>query len=181
MADTYLRLRNFWEYQNADAWKKAQGNKNGAQHPAWCKLHARRDYEIDVLPIVTRLVWVELLRLATVYANAIPNDSQLIANAISIDSQAVSESIERLLKGRWIQVSRSNRLSRKPSRKNLPLEKEVRSKKTPLPPLENSREPEARNGVALAPRFRCPHCGLDKGGPASLREHIENVHWEVAA
>lgn len=178
MADTYLRLRNFWEYQNADAWKKAQGNKNGAQHPAWCKLHARRDYEIDVLPIVTRLVWVELLRLATVYANAIPNDSQLIANAISIDSQQVSESIDRLLEGRWIQVSRSNRLSRKPSRKILPLEKEVRSKKTPQTPLSDST---SRNGIAPMPKHRCPHCGLEKAGPASLQEHIENVHWELAA
>lgn len=27
----------------------------------------------------------------------------------------------------------------------------------------------------------CPHCGVVKAGPASLAEHIENVHWELAA
>lgn len=173
MADGYLRVRNFWEYQNADAWKKAQANKNGPQHPAWCKLHHRRDYEIDTLPIVTRLVWLELLRLATVYANAIPNDSQLIANAISIDSQAVSESIHTLLKGRWLQESKTSRLSRKPSRKNLPLEVEVEVD-NPLPPKRENPNPKPRP-------HQCPHCGITKAGPASLAEHIENVHYEEAA
>lgn len=43
---TYLRVRNFWDYQNADIWKKAQGNKGGHRHPPWCKLQTLSPTEV---------------------------------------------------------------------------------------------------------------------------------------
>lgn len=113
----YLRVKNFWDYQNADAWKKARQNRGGHRHPAWCKLYVARDLELDAEKPVVRLVFYELLRLATVCENVIPNDISTIANAISMPRQAVGEAIPRLLKGGWLSESASARRSREPSRK----------------------------------------------------------------
>lgn len=124
----YLRVRNFWDYQNADVWKKAQANKGGHRHPPWCKLHVARDFELDAQRPIVRLVFYELLRLATVHANAIPNDSQAIANAISMRSQDVSHALEKLLKGGWLSETRTPRSSRAPSRK-FRQQKEIEKKK----------------------------------------------------
>lgn len=114
---SYLRIRKFWDYQNADAWKKARENKGGHRHPAWCKLYVARDLELDRQKPVVRLVFYELLRLATVHDNVIPNDMSTIANAISIPRQQVSEAIEILLKGAWLSQTSTPRRSREPSRK----------------------------------------------------------------
>lgn len=109
---TYLRIRNFWDYQNADVWKKAKANKKGHRHPPWCKLYVARDLEIDALPPITRLVFYELLRLATVTGNVIPNDISTIANAISIPRQEVAKAIPMLLKGAWLSETKTSRRSR---------------------------------------------------------------------
>lgn len=114
---TYLRVRNFWNYQNADAWKKAKANKKGHKHPAWCKLYVARDFELDAERPIVRLVFLELLKLATIYANVIPNNSQLIANAISLPPKDVAQAIEELLNGAWLTETQSARRSREPSRK----------------------------------------------------------------
>lgn len=113
---TYLRIRNFWKYQNADAWKKAQVNKGGHKNPAWCKLYVTRDLELDAEKPITRLVFYELLRLATVHSNAISNDSKAIASAISLPTQAVSQAIHRLLEGGWLSETKTGRASRERSR-----------------------------------------------------------------
>lgn len=184
----YLRVRNFWDYQNADAWKKARANKRGNRHPAWCKLYAARDYEIDQLPVVTRLVWYELLRLATIHANAIPNDSQLILKQISIDSQDYANACGQLIKGGWIKVSKTKRLSREPSRNFLPLDRD-RDRENPLPPFQGksqppkipSSRPPRPTAKAVDGQATCPHCGISTKGPRSLAEHIENVHYDEAA
>ena len=115
----YLRVKNFWDYQNADAWKKAKANKGGHKHPAWCKFYVARDMELDREKPMVRLVFYELLRLATVCENAIPNDSQAIAKAISTPTQATTQAIERLLEMGWLSETRTRRSSRKPSRKIL--------------------------------------------------------------
>lgn len=110
---TYLRVREFWEYQNADAWKKAlAAKKSERRYPTWCKLVVRRDRDMDTLPIATRLLYLELLRLAVEHTNVIPNDSEWIAKQISMTPGAVTKGITELLKGAWIQETKSNRLSR---------------------------------------------------------------------
>ena len=110
---SYIRIERFWDFQNADAWKKAaQAKKDSSRHPNWCKLVVRRDYEMDQLPIPTRLVYLELLRLATQHSNVIPNESEWIANQVSMDAGDVAQALHQLLKGRWIKVTATNRLSR---------------------------------------------------------------------
>ena len=110
---TYLRVRNFWEYQNADVWKKAQENKGGHRHPPWCKLYVRHDFELMAEKPIVRLVFYELLKLATVSGNVIPNDISTIAKAISTPSQDTLKAIDRLLKGGWLSETSSPRRSRK--------------------------------------------------------------------
>lgn len=131
---TYLRVTNFWEYQNADAWNKAGEKKRGPRRPTWCKLFVYRDDELDRQPAHVRLVFLELLRLATLYANAIPNDSQRIANEIRVDPKLVSKALTDLEKGGWIKGSKTARFSRKPSRKTraLDVEVEIETPQTPL-------------------------------------------------
>ena len=109
---TYLRVKKFWEYQNADAWKKARKNKGGHKHPAWCKLYVARDLKLDAEEPIVRLVFYELLRLATVNANVIPNESETIAKAISMTPGQVAKAVDRLLKGAWLSETKSARPSR---------------------------------------------------------------------
>jgi hypothetical protein len=113
---TYIRVENFWEFQNADAWKKAaQAKKDSSRHPNWCKLVVRRDYEMDRLPLSTRLLYLELLRLATQHSNVIPNESEWIAKQISMRSQDVVKGLAQLRKGGWIKETRSARPTRNES------------------------------------------------------------------
>lgn len=116
---SYLRIRKFWDYQNADAWKKSSQNKRGAKHPQWCKLYVYRDEALDQYPCHIRLVWFELLRLATANANVISNESQAIAKHISMPHKQVREAIDALVQGGWIQVTKTPRRSRNLSRENL--------------------------------------------------------------
>lgn len=110
---SYLRVRNFWEYQNADAWKKAlAAKKDRRRHPTWCKLSVNRDRHLDALPVPTRLLFLELLRLAVEHTNVIPNDSEWIAKQICMSPKDVSKGCADLLKGRWIVETKSGRLSR---------------------------------------------------------------------
>lgn len=140
---TYLRVRRFWDYQNADAWKKAAGNKNPPRHPPWCKLFVHRDEQLDMLDVKTRLVFYELLRLATRYGNAIPNESEIIAKQISMKPQDVVNAVLTLLEGRWLQESKTARHSRKVLEKKSPQNREQEEdKETPLPPLSD----EVKNG-----------------------------------
>jgi hypothetical protein len=126
---SYLRIKNFWEYQNADAWKKARKNKGGHKHPAWCKFHCARDQELDAEKPMTRLVFYELLRLSTIYENAILNDISKIAKAISMSPDATRQAIDRLLEVGWLSETKTPRRSREPSRKilhQIEIEKEIK-------------------------------------------------------
>lgn len=115
---TYLRVRSFWEYQNADVWKKAKANKGGHRHPAWCKLFVQSDLELQSQKPMVRLVFYELLKLATQYANVIPNESQAIAKAISVPPKETRQAVSVLLKGGWLEETKTARVSRAPSRKS---------------------------------------------------------------
>ena len=132
---TYLRVERFWEYQNADAWKKALAAKKSVRHhPTWCKLTVYRDREMDALDYPTRLLFMELLRLAVLHTNVIPNDSEWIAKQISMLPGDVAKGVEELRKGRWIKVTRSARLSRE-FLESFATKKKKLEEENPLPPL----------------------------------------------
>ncbi len=136
---TYIRIENFWEFQNADAWKKAaQAKKDSSRHPNWCKLVVRRDYEMDKLPTATRLLYLELLRLATEHSNVIPNESEWIVKQISMRSQDVVKGLAQLRKGGWIKETRSSRPTRNESQTKV-------KKSEPL--LNDTRDESEMNGI----------------------------------
>ncbi len=154
---SYLRIRNWEHYQNADIFKKAKGK------PPWVKLYTAmlEDDDLLRLDLVTQLLFDRLLLLAARNANAISNDSQEIANRVRIPADQVAKGIQELLKGAWLSETKTARGSRKSSRKILPLE--VRSKKleeSPKSPLD----------------FKCGECGIVKVNVNQLEEHLANVH-----
>lgn len=115
---TYLRIKSFWDYQNADVWKKARANKGGHRHPAWCKLFVQSDLELQSQRPMVRLVFYELLKLATRHANVIPNESEALAKAMSTPPKETREAITVLLQGGWLEETKTARASRAPSRKS---------------------------------------------------------------
>lgn len=144
---TYLRIKNFWSYQNADVWKKARANKSGHKHPAWCKLYVARDLELDALHPMVRLVFYELLRLATITGNVIPNDISTIAKAISTPRQEVVKAIPVLLKGAWLSETRSPRRSRE-----ILHHKEIEKEKKE-PPIVPQEPPVEKRGNGWVPNL----------------------------
>ena len=127
---TYLRVRNFWEYQNADAWKKARDTKRG--HPPWCKLYVQQDIELQQLPWEAEQLFYALLRVATKYANVFPNDSQFIVNETRIPLSIVGKHLPLLVKGRWVSQTKSSRPSREVLEKFAPRSRErSRTPKSP--------------------------------------------------
>ena len=131
----YLRIRNFWEYQNADAWKKAKQTKRG--HPAWCKVYVQPDLELQRLPWEAEQLFYALLRVATKYTNVFPNDSEWIVKETRIPLSVVSEMLPQLVKGRWLSQSRSARPSRNILEKLSPRSREEVEEETPQTPLIN--------------------------------------------
>lgn len=109
---TYLRIRNFWDFQNADAWKKSLASKK-QDPPGWCKLYRRRDHDLDLLPVEARLLFHELLKVATETQNVIPKKSEWISSATRMTTQQVTKALPLLLEGAWLTETRSSRPSRK--------------------------------------------------------------------
>lgn len=149
---TYLRIKNFWDYQNADAWKKAAASKK-QEPPGWCKLYRRRDRDLDRLPIPARLLFHELLKVATEHLNAIPNETEWIASEVKMPVREVEKALSLLLQGAWLKETRTGRPSREFLEKFSP--KEVRSKK--------KKEEEEQAGEPTALKSRCPDCDLGGG------------------
>lgn len=164
---SFLRVRNWEHYQNADVFKKAKGK------PPWVKLYTAMLDDRDLLALdpVTQLLFDRLLLLAAKNANAISNDSQWIANTVGIDHGLVVKGIGELLKGAWLSETKTKRSSRKIREavaKDSLQEVEVEVDKTPLPPFQ------------LNP-LKCRVCGLAFKTPRRLEEHLENVHDIEAA
>lgn len=124
----YLRVKNFWKYQNADVWKKCDG------HPPWFKHFVHRDRELDQLPVVARLLFSELLGSATRNSNVLQDDLNWICSEVRMTPKEVAQALPMLVKGGWLSQSSSARRSRAPSRKTreetLPLEGEREKEKT---------------------------------------------------
>src|SRR5215831_5860588 len=98
---TWLRVRNFAALQH---------DKNRPDNP-WIRFYVRTldDEELNALPVATRLLFDRLLLLAQRFANAIPNDYERIAKLTCIDQKLTREGLAQLLKGRWIEVTRTPR------------------------------------------------------------------------
>lgn len=107
---SYLRISKFWDYQNADVWKKCKG------HPPWFKHFVHRDREMDRLPIATRLLWIELLGVATRHSNVLEDDLKWISTETRMPLNEVRKALPVLLKGGWLSQTATPRRSR-----NLPV------------------------------------------------------------
>jgi hypothetical protein len=107
---TYLSVQNFWKYQDRNAWKKAK------THPPWFKHYVHRDPELDKLPLAARLLFIELLGVATRYANVIEadlNGSEWDLNALwaetRIPPEVIAENLQLLIKGGWLSQTKTRR------------------------------------------------------------------------
>ncbi len=139
---SFLRVRNWEHYQNADIFKKAKGK------PPWVKLYTAMldDRELLALDLPTQLLFDRLLLLAAKHANAIPNDSEWIANQISMERGHVVKGCAKLLKGAWLRETKTTRDSRI-VRETFSPRSRSRSRKNPLSPLKNEKlEALVRNG-----------------------------------
>ncbi len=136
---SFLRIRNWEHYQNADIFKKAKGK------PPWVKLYTAMldDHELLALDPVTQLLFDRLLLLAAKTANAIPSDPEWIANRVGIKRESVTKGCAVLLKGAWLSETKTDRGSRI-IRENIATRSRSRSKKNPLSPFQ--LEAIVRNG-----------------------------------
>ncbi len=102
---SYLAVSKWGEYQHYKS--------RVPKHQTWIKYHVRLldDTGIRSLPVPTRLLWDQLLLLAARYGNAIPNDSEALAVLTGIGAEDVANGVATLLKGRWIQETRTPRRS----------------------------------------------------------------------
>lgn len=97
-------------------WEKYQHYKY--RSAPWVKLYvslADPQHKINQLPVPTRLLFDRLLLLAMKNENATPNDYELLAKILRMESEDVREGLAQLLKGRWIQVTKTPRRASKPS------------------------------------------------------------------
>ena len=142
----YLSVRNWGKYQHYRD-----------RRPIWIKFYVEmlHDDELQGLPIPARLLFDQLLLLAGEYANAIPNDSELIAKLVRMPPRTVRESLAELLRGRWIKATQTKRRASKPASKVASPEKEVeKEKETPYIPLPTDPVENLRLVANLAGRIR---------------------------
>jgi hypothetical protein len=104
---TYLRIKNWEHYQNADVFKKSGGR------PPWVKLFIRRDLELDGCCIEARILFYELLKVSGDYANVISNDLKWISTETRLPLNVVAKGLPVLLQGAWLSETKSPRRSRK--------------------------------------------------------------------
>lgn len=104
---SYLRIRNWERYQNADVFKKSGGK------PPWVKLFVRRDLELDEACIEARILFYELLKVAGEYANVMSNDLNWISRETRLPLDVVVKGLPVLRKGAWLSETKSARRSRK--------------------------------------------------------------------
>lgn len=135
---SYLSVVNFWKFQNADAWKKSKG------HPPWYKHFVHRDRDIDRLPVEARLLWYEILGAATRYSNVLEADLNWLYAETRIEPDTIREMLPLLLKGGWLSETRTQRRSRKPSRRNPP-------DPLPLIRIEEEEEKDQNQGLFVPP------------------------------
>ena len=100
---SYLSVCNFWKYQDRNAWKKAK------THPPWFKHYVHRDIEMDRLPLEARLLWSELLAVATRYSNVLEADPNWLWAETRIRPEVIAENLPLLLKGGWLSETKSKR------------------------------------------------------------------------
>lgn len=132
---TYLSIPN---------WNKYQHYRD--RTPIWVKLYVEsvHDATLRRLSLEARLVWHEMLKLAAMFQNAVPNSPETIGNLAGIAPETCREAVEELVKARLLREKQTRRSAS--SRASL----EVRSREDKE---ENAREPSAR-------KVKCPECEL---------------------
>lgn len=187
---SYLSVVNFWKFQNADAWKKAK------THPPWFKCYVHRDRDIDALPLEARLLWIELLAVATRYSNVLEADLNWLWAETRIKPDVIAEMLPMLIKGGWLSQTETRRRSRKVSRGNLPdpgrqdldvdvdLEEDLTPPTPPTQPLPGflTRPPSDDD----PPPDKCPECGLGRtyirgNGPEPTQAHADDCSRRTTA
>lgn len=105
---TYLAITNWKRYQHY------QGRRM-----IWLKFYVDllEDEELLALPPLVQLLWDRLLLLAAQTSNAIPNDAEWIARRGRLPVEVCAEGVPQLLKGRWIQETKTRRRASKPASK----------------------------------------------------------------
>lgn len=132
---SYLRIKNWEHFQNADIFKKSNGC------PPWVKFYTAMldDYELGRLPYGTQLTYLKLLLVAAKTSNAIPNDIEWLAKQTGIDSGTILESVGLLLEGAWLSQTKSPRRSRK-----------IRESLAKDSPLDKTRQDEEKRREGLS-------------------------------
>lgn len=133
---TYLRIRNWETYQNADIFKKSKGR------PPWVKLYVAMldDYKFGLLPHVTQLLFIKLLLVTAKAGEAIVNDSEWLVKQTGIGSEDIVNSVALLVKGAWLTETKTLRRSRK-----------IRDTFAKDSPLEQNREEEIKDPPVAPP------------------------------
>lgn len=143
---TYLSIPNWHHYQHYRD-----------RTPVWVKLHLEslRDEKLRALSLEARLVWHEMLKLAGMFQNAVPNSPEACAELAGIETGIWREACEELVKARLLRVKKTMRSASKPASKAASPEKdkEVDEEK------ERAREPSAL-------KSKCPECDLGGGNHA---------------
>jgi hypothetical protein len=105
---SYLSVTNFWKYQDKNAWKKAK------THPPWFKQYVHRDIELDALPLEARLLFYEILAVATRYSNVLEADLNWLWAETRIEPELIGAMLPLLLKGGWLSQTKSKRRGASP-------------------------------------------------------------------
>lgn len=117
---TYLAVTNWRRYQHY------QGRRM-----VWLKFYTDllEDEDLLALPLSVQLLWDRLLLLAAQTSNAIPNNPEWIANRARLSQEVCAEGLPLLLKGRWIQETKTSRraskFASKPTSKSIASEAEA--------------------------------------------------------
>lgn len=98
---TYIRVVKWDEYQH-------YGDR---RNPPWIKLHTSMldKPEIRQMPLLTRLLWVELLLLASRSRNATEADLKLLSSQTRIPRKDIREGLAYLAKMGWIKETQTSR------------------------------------------------------------------------
>ena len=133
---TYLSIPN---------WKHYQHYRD--RTPVWVKLHLEslRDEKLRRLSLEARLVWHEMLKLAGMFQNAVPNSPETCGNLAGIAPEVWREAVAELLKARLLREKKTTRSASKPASAEKEKEKEEEK--------ERARE-------ASPPKPVCDECEL---------------------
>lgn len=134
-------------YLSIPNWHKYQHYRD--RTPIWVKLYVEsvHDATLRRLSLEARLVWHEMLKLAAMFQNSVPNSPEACGNLAGIAPEVWREAVDELLKARLLRVKKT----RRSASKSASADKEVREDKE-----ENAPSPSAK-------KTTCDECDLGAG------------------